>query len=175
DNQSQYLLEQFIQGRVFHVDGIVSEKKALFAEAHAYGMPPLDVSHHGGVFTTRTLPRDSADSMSLKETHQKLVDTLGLVRGVTHAEFLKSHADGKFYFLEIAARVGGAYISNLIEAATDINLWREWARLEVAAGKQPYELPPVRRDYAGVILSLARQEHPDTSTYTDPEIVYRVS
>jgi hypothetical protein len=47
--------------------------------------------------------------------------------------------------------------------------------LEVAAGKQPYELPPVRRDYAGVILSLARQEHPDTSAYTDPEIVYRVS
>jgi hypothetical protein len=24
-------------------------------------------------------------------------------------------------------------------------------------------------------LSLARQEHPDTSAYTDPEIVYRVS
>jgi hypothetical protein len=94
---------------------------------------------------------------------------------VTHAEFLKAHADGKFYFIEIAARVGGAYIANLIEAATGINLWREWARLELGAGLDTYELPAARRDYAGVILSLARQEHPDTSSYTDEEIVHRVS
>jgi hypothetical protein len=100
---------------------------------------------------------------------------LGLLRGVTHAEFLKAHADGKFYFLEVAARVGGAYIADVIEAATGINLWREWARLEVGAGKEPYQLPVARGDYAGVILSLARQEHPDTSAYTDREIVYRVS
>ena len=175
DNQAQYLLERFIPGRVFHVDGIVSEKRVLFAEAHAYGMPPLDVSHHGGVFTTRTLPRDSDDALVSKEVHQKLVDALGLVRGVTHTEFLKSHADGRFYFLEIAARIGGAYISNVVQAATGINLWKEWAQLEVGAGKQPYQLPQTRNDYAGVILSLARQEHPDTSRYTNPEIVYRIS
>jgi len=90
-------------------------------------------------------------------------------------EFLKSHADGKFYFIEVAARVGGAYISDVIETATGVNLWREWARLEVGAGKDPYQLPPLRRDYAGVIISLARQEHPDTSAYTDPEITYRVT
>ena len=175
DMQSQYLLEQFIPGRVFHVDGIVSEKMVLFAEAHAYGMPPLDVSHHGGVFTTRTLPRDSGDAVAIKGIHQKLVDALGLVRGVTHTEFLKSHADGRFYFLEIAARIGGAYISNVVQAATGINLWREWAQLEVGAGKQAYHLPPPHKDFAGVIVSLARQQEPDTSGYTDSEIVYRIS
>jgi len=175
DKQSEYLLEQFIPGSVYHVDSVVSERTALFAEAHAYGAPPFDTSHQGGVFTTRTLPRDSAETAALRELNQKLIASLGLVRGVTHAEFLKAHADKRFYFLEIAARVGGAYISNVVEAATGINLWREWARLDVAAGKQPYQLPPPREDYAGVILSLARQEHPDTSAYTDPEIVYRVS
>ncbi len=175
DQQSFYLLEQFVPGIVFHVDSIVSERAVLFAEPHGYGAPPLDVSHHGGVFTTRTLPRDSPDAKTLLQINRELVQSLGLLRGVTHAEFLKSHAHGKFYFIEIAARVGGAYISDVIEAATNINLWREWARLEVAAGKQPYELPAARRDYAGVILSLARQEHPDTSAYNDPEIVYRVS
>jgi biotin carboxylase len=175
DNQSQYLLEQFIPGQVFHVDGIVSETKVLFAEAHAYGMPPLDVSHHGGVFTTRTLPRDSADAVALKEIHQKLADTLGLLRGVTHTEFLKAHSDGRFYFLEIAARIGGAYISNVVQAATGINLWREWAQLEVGAGKKSYQLPTPHEDFAGVIVSLARQQEPDTSAYTDEEIVYRIS
>jgi len=175
DQQSHFLLEQFVPGSVYHVDGVVSERSVVFAEAHAYGAPPLDVSHHGGVFTTRTLPRDSAATLVLKDIHQKLVEGLGLVRGVTHAEFLKAHSDNRFYFIEIAARVGGAYISNVVEAATGINLWREWARLEVGAGKQPYNLPEPRQDYAGVILSLAKQEQPDTSGYTELEIVYRVA
>jgi biotin carboxylase len=175
DQQSFYLLEQFVPGTVYHVDGIVSEREVLFAEPHAYGAPPLDVSHQGGVFTTRTLPRDAVETKQLLDINRGVIEGLGYVRGVTHAEFLKSHADGKFYFIEIAARVGGAYISNVIEAATSINLWREWARLEVGGGKQTYQLPAARRDYAGVILSLARQEQPDTSAYNDSEIVHRVS
>jgi biotin carboxylase len=174
DQQSFYLLEQFIPGAVYHVDSVVSERSIAFAEAHAYGTPPLDTSHEGGVFTTRTLPREAEETKSLLEINRDLIAGLGLVRGVAHAEFLRSHADGKFYFIEVAARVGGAYISDVIETATGINLWREWASLEVGGGNQPYQLPSARRDYAGVILSLARQEHPDTSAYTDPEITHRV-
>jgi len=174
DRQSEYLLEQFIPGSVFHVDGVVSDRAVLFAEAHSYGAPPLDVSHQGGVFTTRTMARDSADALALKEINIKLIQGLGLVRGVTHAEFLKAHSDNRLYFLEVAARVGGAYISNMVETATGINLWREWAHLEVTAGKMPYQLPQAREDYAGVIVSLARQQEPDTSGYHDPEIVERI-
>jgi biotin carboxylase len=175
DRQSTYLLEQFVPGSVYHVDSVASEREVVFAEAHAYGAPPLETSHQGGVFTTRTLPRDSPEVKTLLDINRKVLDELGFLRGVTHAEFLKAHADGKFYFLEVAARVGGAYISDVIEAATDINLWREWARLEVGAGKQPYHLPPTSHDYAGVIVSLARQERPDTSAYNDPEIVHRIT
>lgn len=175
DQQSFYLLEQFVPGSVYHVDSVISENEVVFAEAHAYGTPPLETSHQGGVFTTRTLPRDADETRVLQEINRNLIESLGLVRGVTHAEFLKAHADGKFYFLEIAARVGGAYIADVIEAATGINLWSEWARLEVGAGKEPYELPEMRGYYAGAILSLARQEQPDTSSYKDEEIVYRVN
>jgi len=175
DKQSNYLLEQFVPGSVYHVDSVASEREVVFAEAHAYGTPPLETSHQGGVFTTRTLPRDSAEAKTLLEINRKVLEDLGFLRGVTHAEFLKANSDGKFYFLEVAARVGGAYISDVIEAATGINLWREWARLEVGAGKQPYQLPQPHHDYAGIIVSLARQESPDTATYDDPEIVYRVT
>ncbi|HEY2109425.1 MAG TPA: ATP-grasp domain-containing protein [Candidatus Acidoferrales bacterium] len=174
DQQSFYLLEQFVPGDVFHVDSVVSERKVVFAEAHAYGSPPLDVAHGGGVFTSSTLPRTSALSKSLLKLNREVITALGLVRGVTHAEFLRAHEDGKLYFIEVAARVGGAYISNEIEAATGINLWREWAHLEIGLGKKLYELPKKRNGYAGVIISLARQETPDTSAYDDPEIVYRV-
>jgi biotin carboxylase len=174
DQQSFYLLEQFVPGEVFHVDSIVSERKVVFAEAHAYGQPPLDVSHEGGIFTTRTLPRASVEAETLQKINRELIGALGFVRGVTHAEFLRAHAGGKSYFIEIAARVGGAYIADVIEAATGINLWREWARIEIAGGKKPYHLPEPRHDYAGVVISLARQEKPDTSGYADPEIVLRI-
>jgi biotin carboxylase len=174
DQQSFYLLEQFVPGDMFHIDSIVSERKVLFAEAHAYGSPPLDVSHQGGIFTTRTLPRTSVESKALHKINREVIEALGLVRGVTHAEFLRAHSNGKIYFIEVAARVGGAYISNMVEAATGINLWREWARLEVGAGKTPYHLPKPRHEYAGVVVSLARQETPDTSAYADPEIVLRI-
>ena len=175
DAQSNYLLEQFVPGDVFHVDSIVSEREVLFAETHAYGTPPLNTSHDGGVFTTRTLPRASAETKTLNKLNREVIESLGLIRGVTHTEFLRAREDGKFYFLEIAARVGGAYIVDVVEAATGVNLWREWARIEVGAGKSTYALPQTREDYGGVVLSLARQECPDTRAYTDPEIVYRVA
>ena len=74
--------------------------------------------------------------------NRETIAAMGMVRGVTHAEFIRSHADGEFCFLEIAARVGGANIDRMIEAASGINLWAEWGRLELAhlAG-QEYEPP----------------------------------
>lgn len=89
-------------------------------------------------------------------------------------EFIRAHADGRVYFLEVAARVGGAYIHGMIEHATGINLWEEWARIEALPKGEGYALPPRRHDYAGLIISLARQAHPDTAQYQDPEIVWRM-
>jgi hypothetical protein len=96
------------------------------------------------------------------------------VRGVSHTEFIRGHHDGRFYFLETSARVGGAHIVDVVEAATGLNLWTEWARIEIAGEEGTYTLPPHREHYAGIVLSLARQQTPDTSAYTDPEIVLRV-
>jgi hypothetical protein len=63
---------------------------------------------------------------------------------------------------------------NVVEAATGLNLWREWAALEIAGEDGGYEVPSHRHEYAGIVLSLARQPEPDTSGYADPEVVYRV-
>jgi biotin carboxylase len=175
DRQSFYVLERFVPGDIYHVDSIVSEKEIIFEAAHKYGTPPLKVSHDGGVFTTSTVPRGTADEHALFEINRKVLTSKGLVRGVSHTEFIKGRDDGRFYFLETSARVGGANIVELIEAANGINLWAEWAKIEIARGESDYELPPLRRDYAGLIVSLARQKHPDTHAYTDTEIVWRMN
>ncbi|HZC22939.1 MAG TPA: ATPase, partial [Candidatus Binatia bacterium] len=135
--------------------------------------PPMNVAH-GGVFTTYTVERGSKEDTDLRAMNLDLIAALGLLRGVAHAEFIQAHEDGNFYFLECAARVGGAYINEMVEAATGLNLWREWARIEIAGESGHYQLPAVREDYAGVILSLARQENPDTSAYNDPEVFLRI-
>jgi biotin carboxylase len=175
DEQSYFLLEQFISGEVFHVDSIVWDKKVIFAEPNAYWQPPINVAHEGGVFVTRTMRRNSKEAKSLLSMNKKLVKALGMVRGVTHSEFIRGSEDGRLYFLETAARVGGANIAEFVEAATGVNLWREWARLEIAAARgEAYQLPEVRQDYAGILICLAKQEYPDMSAYTDPEVVWRL-
>jgi predicted ATP-grasp superfamily ATP-dependent carboligase len=172
ERASYYVLARFIPGEVFHVDSLVNDGRVVFAGTNQYGRPPMQVAHQGGAYVSRTLPRGSDDEKTLLATNKKLVRALGLERGATHAEFIKSDADGKFYFLEIAARVGGAYIAEVLEAASGVNLWREWAKLEIADA--PAKITPQRKEYAGIILSLAKQEYPDTSAYVDEEIVHRV-
>jgi biotin carboxylase len=173
DQQSSFVLEKFVPGDVYHVDSIVSENEVVFANASRYGRPPINVAQ-GGVFTTFTVPRGTTEDLALRQINHDLIAALGLLRGVAHAEFIRANQDGNFYFLECAARVGGAYINEMVEAATGINLWREWARIEIAGENETYRLPAVREEYAGVILSLARQENPDTSAYSDPEVCLQI-
>jgi hypothetical protein len=135
----------------------------------------MQVMHEGGVFTTRTVDRASKDWKDLTKFNAELAPSFGMTRGITHAEYIKAHEDGRLYFLEIAARVGGAFISDLVDAATGVNLWREWARLEVCAMRgESYELPKTHADYAGSVLCLAKTAEPDTSAFDAPEIVFRM-
>jgi len=174
DQQSFNLLEQFVPGDIYHVDAIVYERKVLFAAIHKYTDPPMSVVHEGGIFASCSLERGSLEEPVLRSLNKQVIAEFGLVRGITHTEFIKGRDDGEFYFLETAARVGGAHIAELVEAAAGINLWAEWAKLELAGKVTPYRLPELRQDYAGIIISLARQESPDTAAYDDPEIVWRL-
>lgn len=175
EKSTYYLLERFVGGEVFHVDSLVEGGEVQFAGASRYGRPPLNVVHDGGVYTSFTVEYDTDEHKQLLELNHRLLKALGHERGAAHAEFIKGESDGEFYFLEVAARVGGAYTAETVEAASGINLWREWARIELAHARgDSHPRPRPRREYGGIALSLARQEHPDTSTYDDPEIVHRV-
>ena len=176
DQQSFFLLEQFVAGDVYHVDGLVDNGEVLFSMAHKYGKPPLSVYSGGGVFITRSLDRESDESKALVELNKEVLKAMGLVRGATHSEYIKSQDDGRLYFLENAARVGGANIAECVDYATSINLWREWARIEIAnLLSEKYQLPEIHSGYAGIINCLARQEWADLSGYNDPEIVWRMN
>ncbi|MCB8950725.1 MAG: ATPase [Ardenticatenales bacterium] len=175
DKQSFYLLEKFVAGDVYHVDAIVWQGEVVFSRASRYGLPPLAVTHGGGVFSSRTLPLRSAESVALLSLNQQLMTGLGMVRGVSHSEYIRGAADGRFYFLETAARVGGANLDRMVAAASEVDLWTEAARLEIADVRGESYTPPAAKDEnAGILICLSRQEHPDLSAYNDPEIVWRL-
>jgi len=183
DQRSACVLERFVPGDVYHVDSILWNGEVVFAVAFKYGRPPMQIAHEGGIFITRRLADDSAEGQSLLDLNRRLQDGLGLRRGVSHTEFIRASGSGEsggsdgsggFVFLETSARVGGAFIVDTIEAGTGVNLWREWAKIEVAGEHGSYRVPVHRRDYSGIVLSLARQEDPDTSAYVDPEILTRI-
>lgn len=173
DARADYVLEQFVPGDVYHVDSLVFDRVVVFVSVSRYGAPPMAVAHEGGIFVTRTLADSDAEVLSLKEINARVLSAFGMARGASHTEFIRD-GGGRFLFLETSARVGGAYIVDVVEAATGANLWREWARIEIAGEHGTYSAPASHGRFAGIVLSLARQEEPDTSAYADPEIVARI-
>jgi biotin carboxylase len=174
DEQSFYVLEQYVPGNVHHIDSILYDGEVLLATAHEYAIPPMEVAHQGRVFSTRTMIRGTEAEQALQKINRDLLNTVGLKQGVSHTEFIKGREDGKFYFLETSARVGGAHIVELVEASTELNLWSEWAKIETLLEGERYELPPHRADYGGLMVSLAKQEWPDLSAYDAPEVAWKL-
>ena len=173
DEQSFFLMERFVPGNIYHVDTIINDKEVVFGLASKYGTPPFEVAHDGRVFTSKTLDSKSDEAKEVLELNKKVLKALGLLRGVSHSEFIKDE-NGKLYFLETSSRVGGANLSQLVEAATGINLWREWAKIEILNGEKEYKLPKVGNNFAAILNSLSKQEWANLDAYSDPEVWWRL-
>jgi biotin carboxylase len=175
ENRVYYLVEQFKPGDVYHADGLQLDGKTLFLTVSRYLATPMEISQGGGIFRSANVTYGSDDEKAIKRMNAEIMKAFGLKNGTSHTEFIKSREDGQMYFLETASRVGGAHLAEMVEAATGINLWEEWAKIEDSvAKKQNYQLPKVTKNYAGIVLTLSKYEHPDLSGFDDPEICFRV-
>ncbi|GAB3883743.1 ATPase [Spirosoma agri] len=176
DRRHEFLIEQFRPGRVYHVDSLSYESRVVFTRASKYLATPMEVAHGGGVFRTVNLPPDAPEIESLYAMNARVMNAFGMRHSASHSEYIIGDHDGEVYFLETASRVGGAHIAEMVEAASGINLWREWAILENAVARnEPYQVPADRPQFAGLIVSLARQQWPDQSRFTDSEIWWRMN
>ena len=175
NNRFKYLLEQFKLGDVYHCDSLILDRKILFSLTSKYLATPMEITQGGGVFRTSNIPYDSEDDIEIKKVNEAVLKGFGLKNGVAHTEFIKSKENGQLYFLETSSRVGGAHIAEMVEAASNINLWKEWATIEDALVKgTTYQLPKVKNEYAGIVLTLSKYQHPDLSSFSDPEVCFRV-
>jgi biotin carboxylase len=175
DERHHYLLERFAPGAVFHVDGLNVDGKVVFARASQYLDTPLEVAQGGGIFRSQTVEFGSEDEAALLAMNEQLMKAFGMNYSASHTEFIKDHKSGHFYFLETSSRVGGANLAEMVEASSGINLWAEWAKIEAAHTlKKAYKLPKIKKLHAGIIVSLSRFENPDSDSFDDPEVCWRM-
>ncbi|WP_284652180.1 ATP-grasp domain-containing protein [Flavobacterium terrisoli] len=175
DNRIKYLVEQFKPGAVYHCDGLNWHGKTLFSITSQYLATPMEISQGGGIFRSANIPYDSKDDKEIKAQNEQVLKAFGMQHGANHTEFIKCNDDGKIYFLETASRVGGAHLAEMVEAACGVNLWAEWAKIENALVKEKeYKLPAIKNEYAGIVLTLSKFEHPDLSGFSDGEVCFRV-
>ncbi|MNX20052.1 argininosuccinate lyase [compost metagenome] len=175
NNRFKYLLEQFKPGDVYHCDSLILDRKILFSITSKYLATPMEISQGGGVFRSANIPYDSDDDKAIKAVNEQVLKGFGLKHGAAHTEFIKCKDDGQIYFLETSSRVGGAHLAEMVAEASDINLWKEWATIEDALVKETkYTLPEVKKGYAGIVLTLSKFQHPDLSSFSDPEVCFRV-
>lgn len=174
DKRSQYLVEQFRPGDVYHTDSISVDGEVVFCQVSRYLDTPFEVAHGGGIFRSVSVPYHEPDAEHLRRLTADVMQAFHMQFSASHTEFIKL-PDGSFVFLETASRVGGAHLAEMVEAATGISLWAEWARLESAKAQGlDYQLPQRRFDQSGIVVSLSRFERPDMRPFDDPEIVWRM-
>lgn len=175
EKRHEYLLERFAPGQVYHADALCFKGKVVFCSISGYLDTPFDVAHGGGIFRSVTLDPNQEEYLPIKILNEQILSAFGLQYSAAHTEFIKSSEDGSIYFLETASRVGGAHIAEMVEAATGVNLWSYWAKLEICerlhTSFSTEESPP---SHAGIIISLCKDEYPDTSSFDDPEICWRL-
>ena len=175
DNRIKYLVEQFKPGAVYHCDGLNFRGKVLFSLTSQYLSTPMEISQGGGIFRSANIPYNNADDKAIKKQNEEVMKAFGMKHGATHTEFIKCNEDGKIYFLETSSRVGGAHLAEMVEAASDINLWGEWAKIEDAlVRRQMYKVPTPKNEFAGIVLTLSKFEYPDLSNFNDSEVCFRV-
>ena len=175
DNRHKCLIEQFRPGDVYHADALSQDGKVIFCRVSRYLSTPMEVAHEGGVFRSMTVEFDSDDDKKIQKLNVDVLHAFGLNYSASHTEYIKDRETGEFVFLETSSRVGGANLAEMVEYSSGINLWREWAKLEVAVAKdEKYKLPKIRKDYAGIVVSLSRHQHPDSSGFVDNEIAWRM-
>lgn len=168
-----FLIEQFKPGDVYHIDSLTLNGKVIFTQCNQYLNTPFEVAHGGGIFRSITVEYDSKDEKALKSLNLAVLKAFGMQFSASHTEAIKCHEDQQFYFLETASRVGGAHLAEMVAFASNINLWKEWAKIETAMANQTaYELPKVEKDYSGIIITLSSKQWPDYKLFNAPEVVW---
>lgn len=119
-----FLLEEFVEGDEWAVDGVVWGGEVLFFALASYAKPCLSAVHAQDPVVMRRLdPMDQEREYALAEPLiQRAVRALGLSNGVFHMELFHDLERDRLIFGECAARRGGGLVQEEVLAKFNVDL-----------------------------------------------------
>ncbi len=133
----QVSVEEFIDGEEFTYDTICAGGQVLFENICQYHPRPLETKMHEWISPVTVALRD-LDAPGLqggRALGTSVIKALGFTDGFTHMEWYRK-ADGEVVFGEIGARPPGARTVDVMNYATDADLFTAWAQA-VTQGRIP--------------------------------------
>jgi formate-dependent phosphoribosylglycinamide formyltransferase (GAR transformylase) len=140
----QVSVEEFIDGQEFTYDTICSGGRVLFENICWYHPRPLLTRMHEWISPVTMVLRDldAPDLQDGRELGGAVLKVLGFRDGFTHMEWYRK-ADGEVVFGEIGARPPGARTVDVMNYATDADLFKAWAEAVTRGGLEQ----PIDRHY----------------------------
>ena len=136
--------EEYIEGEEFTFDTVSIAGKPAYENVAQYLPKPLEMRSLEWVSPVIITVRDMAQAKIQGgiTLGRKVLTALGMGDGFTHMEWFLT-PKGEAIFGEICCRPGGAHIVDQMNYTSDIDLFREWARVAVhgrfdADGRRKY-------------------------------------
>lgn len=131
-----YLLEEYVLGAEWHIDGVVSSGEIAFLSAGRYGSPCIDFPRRGVMREFLFDPaRDSVAFLRARSLATRALPALGLTDGVFHMEAFDDGEDEELVFGECGARIGGGLLRRGVELKHGVDL--ATASMQIACGMAP--------------------------------------
>ena len=125
-------VEEFIDGEEFTYDTVCADGSILFENVMWYRPRPLQMKMHEWISPASIVLRDLSvpDLQGGRQMGAEVLSALGFRTGFTHMEWYRK-SDGEAVFGEIGARPPGARVVDLMNYATDGDLYVAWAEAVV--------------------------------------------
>jgi hypothetical protein len=118
DDPDGVFVEEFVPGEIWHLDGYLHNGRIAAVVSSAYVGDCLSFAHGSPLGSAQRADEPAAVSLL-----DRTLTALGQRDGCFHYEAIRTQ-DGRFLFLETAARIGGAGVADTFELRTGINLYQ---------------------------------------------------
>ncbi len=151
---AEAICEEFIEGEEYTYDTVAIDGVPLLENVTQYLPNALEMRSNEWISPIMLSVRD------LEQPHIRagielgrgVLRALGMGDGMTHMEWFRTPS-GEVVFGEIACRPGGACVVDMMNYTSDIDLFREWARVST---HRTFEAPTERKYNVGIIFKRAQ-------------------
>ncbi len=146
--------EEYVEGEEFTFDTVCVDGKPVYENVAAYLPKPIEMRSIEWISPVIITVRDMYQPRLMPgvELGRKVLGALGMGDGFTHMEWFLT-PKGEAVFGEIGGRPGGAHIVDQMNYTSDIDLFREWARV---ACWRTFEAPTERKYNVGIVFKRAQ-------------------